>query len=62
MFLAGKLTFVYPFSMEHTELARMGGLARAKKLSKKRRREIAQMGGKAGGRGRKRKAARKKAA
>ena len=39
--------------MEHTELASMGGKARAKKLSKKRKREIASMGGKAGGRGRK---------
>jgi hypothetical protein len=48
--------------MEHTELASMGGKARAKKLTKKRRREIAQMGGKAGGRGRKRKAAKRKAA
>jgi len=48
--------------MEHTELARMGGKARAQKLTKKRRREIAQMGGKAGGRGRKRKPVKGKAA
>jgi len=39
--------------MEHTELARLGGKARAKKLTKKRRKEISSMGGKAGGRGRK---------
>lgn len=39
--------------MEHTELAAMGGRARAKSLTKKRRKEIAQQGGKAGGRGRK---------
>jgi hypothetical protein len=39
--------------MEHTVLASMGGKARAKKLSKKRKKEIARMGGKAGGRGRK---------
>ncbi len=60
--LAGKLTNVYYFFMEHTELSSMGGKARAKKLTKKRRREIAQMGGKAGGRGRKRKPAKRKAA
>lgn len=51
--LAGKLNQEYHTFMEHTVLASMGGKARAKKLTKKRRREIAQMGGKAGGRGRK---------
>jgi len=48
--------------MEHTELASMGGKARAKKLSKRRRKQIAQMGGKAGGRGRKKAAVKKAAA
>ena len=52
--LAGKLKLSYYASMEHTELARLGGLARAKKLTKKRRKEIAVNAGKAGGRGRKR--------
>ena len=46
--------------MEHTDLASLGGKARAKKLSKKRRRQIAALGGK-GGRG-KAKPRRKKAA
>jgi general stress protein YciG len=36
-----------------SEFARMGGKARAKKLSPERRREIASLGGKNGGRGRK---------
>jgi hypothetical protein len=35
------------------EFARMGGRARAKKLSAERRREIASLAGKKGGRGRK---------
>ena len=39
--------------MEHTELASLGGIARAKKLSPKRRKQIARKAGKAGGRGRK---------
>jgi hypothetical protein len=41
--------------MEHTELSRMGGLARAKKLSKSKRKAIAKKGGLAGGRGRSKK-------
>jgi hypothetical protein len=36
-----------------TEFARLGGEARAKKLSAERRREIASQAGKKGGRGRK---------
>jgi hypothetical protein len=48
--------------MDHTEFARMGGLARAKKLGKKRRREIARNAGLAGGRGRKKVKRGKKAA
>jgi hypothetical protein len=34
--------------MEHTELSSLGGRARAKKLNKKRRSQIAALGGKAG--------------
>lgn len=52
-FLASFRKCAYHIFMEHTELARMGGLARGKKLTKQRRKEIARMGGKAGGRGRK---------
>jgi general stress protein YciG len=36
--------------MDITEFARRGGIARAKKLSKKRRRQIASAAGKKGGR------------
>ena len=46
--------------MEHTVLASMGGKARAKKLTKKRKREIASMGGKASKRGRKKATATKR--
>jgi hypothetical protein len=50
--------------MDHIELARLGGKARARKLSKKRRRQIASLAGKAGGRGRpkKKRAVKRKAA
>jgi hypothetical protein len=58
--LASFSEFAYHIDMEHTELARMGGLARKKKLTKARRVEIARNAGKLGGRGRKK--ARKKAA
>jgi len=49
--------------MDHSEFAQMGGLARAKKLSAQRRKQIARQAGLAGGRGRKkpRRAAKKKA-
>lgn len=40
--------------MEHTEMASMGGKARAKALTKARRVEIARAAGKVGGRGNKR--------
>ena len=43
--LAGKQT-VFP-SMDVKEMASMGGVARAKKLSAERRKEIASMGGQA---------------
>ena len=42
-----------PTPMNQTEFAALGGKARAKKLSPKRRKEIARNAGKAGGRGRK---------
>jgi len=46
--------------MEHTEVARLGGLARAKKLTKARRIEIARNAGRAGGRGNKKPTKRKR--
>lgn len=51
-FLASYPIIGYAIQMEHTDLARMGGIARAKKLTKTRRKEIARNAGKAGGRGR----------
>jgi hypothetical protein len=47
--------------MDHTELASMGGKARAEKLTPKRRQQIARDAGKAGGRGRKKSGPVKKA-
>lgn len=53
-FLASFVRKVYYTCMEHTELARLGGIARAEKLSPQRRKQIARKAGKAGGRGRRR--------
>jgi len=62
-FLASYQKKRYYIDMDHSEFAKMGGLARAKKLSAKRRKQIARQAGLAGGRGRKKplRAAKKKA-
>jgi hypothetical protein len=62
-FLASYQKKRYYIDMDHSEFAQMGGLARAKKLSAQRRKQIARQAGLAGGRGRKktRRAAKKKA-
>ena len=51
--LASFSELAYYIQMEHTELARLGGLARKKALTKQQRVEIARNAGLAGGRGRK---------